>query len=172
MSKDYEFYIAELNGYLNAIRRLRGNGFFFGVRSYKAVDKIDNFVNEMIREWDQHGSFKYHGKSKIEFRELKDKIIDLIFGGVLNTRNMVNEQAENYAKEMLIEDINEYYGLASVSINKDGVFHPLIAGPVYNLDIQNKAYCASFYYLVKIEDNYIVTYFRKKKSLALSRQIY
>ena len=63
---------------------------------------------------------------------------------------------------MTIENINEYYGLASSTENRDGVFHPLIMGPIYNLCIQGKDESNYFYFLVKIDKFFVLTCLRRK----------
>jgi hypothetical protein len=53
---------------------------------------------------------------------------------------MPSDNARQYATKMLTEDINEYYGLPSVELNYEGVFHPLISNDVYLLNIRNEVY--------------------------------
>ena len=50
----------------------------------------------------------------------------------------------------------------NLTINENGVFHPLIGSEVYRLDIQNKKYEKAFFYIVKIENIYVLTNFCKK----------
>ena len=82
-----------------------------------------------------------------------------IFNGCINQEALTNQGAFEYATRTLIDDINESYGLVSTSLNKEGVFHPLITGPLYMLSISNNKNEKCLYYVVKIESMYVLTYF-------------
>ena len=65
------------------------------------------------------------------------------------------------SKEVIVSDINEYYGLLSTELNNKGVFHPLYANDVYELKINNVRHMEAFYFVVKVEDVYVLTHFVK-----------
>ena len=157
-----------LQGYLQCIKRLCANGYVFGAVSYKANSDIDEFISGLVRYWSEGddvvepSNFEYCGKELISYEILLSKIEGFIFNGILDRRNMPNDNARQYMTKMLTEDINEYYGLLSVELNNDGVFHPLISNDVYLLNIRNEIYSQSFYYIVKIENVFVVTHFAQK----------
>lgn len=159
----HEHYIVELNGYLQALSRLCGQAYCFGARAYPASEKdIDGFVTGLMAEWSRDEPCQYHGKALINYQDVEENVLNAVFHGVLNLTNMPNEHMREDAKRMIFEDINEYYGLFSTSQDEDGIFHPLIAGSVYELHIVNKVYASSFHYLVKIGAYYVLTFFTKK----------
>ena len=162
MIREYECHIIELNGYLAALSRLCGNGYIFGSRAYEVSDEIDNFIIKMISGWGDKNEFEYFGRKQISYKEIENRVVEIVFRGVLDLNNLPNDNTRNYAKKMIFEDINEFYGLFSTSQDENGVFHPLVTGPVYSLDIVNKNHVAAFYYLVNIGEYYVITYFIKK----------
>lgn len=163
---NFEIYIAELNGYLQSLRRFRGAGYFYSARSYSSTEDVDQFLFNTVNKWGENGKFKYLGKSEIEFKVLEDRLNKIIFGGALNLQNISGDGTKKNIRKMVIEDINEYYGLASTSLQSDGAFHPLIFGPVYELNIENNDYSDLFSYLVKIGNYYVLTIFARRKMSA------
>ena len=105
-------------------------------------------------------SFISSTSSKFLFEEMED----FIFNGVLDRSTMVSEEARKYTTKMLIEDINEYYGLLSTSLNVNGVFHPLLRNEIFSLNIRNIKHERALYFLVQIENVYVLTAFIKKVS--------
>jgi hypothetical protein len=160
---NFEIHIAELNGYLQSLRRLRGSGYLYSACSYQATGDIDQFLIETINGWGDDGEFKYEGKTEIEFRVIEERLVKIIFNGVLNLENINVDEFKDNIKKAVIEDINEYYGLASTSLASDGIFHPLIRGPVFEVKIKNKHYSGLFFYLVQIGNYYVLTSFTKRK---------
>lgn len=161
MNPTFELHIAELNGYLNSLRRLCGNCFFFGAQAYAAEQDIDAFAKSLVDSWSENGDYCYEGRSIIEWDELSEAIESMILHGILDRKTMPNDTARAYVSKMLVEDINEYYGLASTSLDDNGVFHPLIQGPVYKLNISGRSQEKTLYYLVKIGRYYVFTHFRR-----------
>lgn len=163
-------YIDEFRGYLKCIARLCAKGYSFGVAAYEADNDIDIFVSQLVEFWGQGDEYvepslyEYLGREKIESTQLFKEIEGFIFNGLLDRENMPSEAAKSYATKMLTEDINEYYGLVSVSLNKEGVFHPLLSNEVYMLKIQHSQYEQRLYFIVKIENVYVLTHFLKRVS--------
>ena len=163
-------YIDEFRGYLKCIARLCTKGCSFGVVAYEAESDIDDFVTRLVEFWGRGDEYieprlyEYLGREKIEPDQLFKEIENFIFNGLLDRENMPNESAKNYATKMLSEDINEYYGLVSVSLNEDGVFHPLLSNEVYLLNINNSEYEQRLYFIIQIENIYVITYFLKGSS--------
>jgi len=160
---NFKGYIAELNGYLHSLRRFRGAGYFYSAQSYDAKTGIDQFATETITEWGENEEFQYLGKTEIKFEALEERLSNIIFGGALNLQSVESNESKESIRKLVLEDINEYYGLASTSLDSEGVFHPLISGPVYQLNIENKNYSNLFFYLVKIGNYYVLTSFTRRK---------
>lgn len=160
-------YIDQLNGYLRCLSQLCGPRFAFGAVSFVANSDIDAFADELVEIWSEDDdyaaptSYRYLGKEKIEYSDLLDEITLAIFNGCISSNSMPSSQAYEYARRVITDDINEYYGLVSTGLNKKGVIHPLISGPVYKLDISNKDISKSLYFVVKIEDIYVLTRYEK-----------
>ncbi len=153
-------YISALDGYLKALQRLCGAGFVFGARGYPAEDDIDNFMRNIISEWGSSNEYTYSGYEKIESKDLFCRVEDLIFNGVIVKDRF---QSNNFIPKMILEDINEYYGLASTSLDEQGEFHPLLTGPVYKLNIGSCLNFKGLYFLVKINKYFVITYLKAPK---------
>jgi hypothetical protein len=161
-------YIDEFRGYLKCLSRLCANEYVFGASCFEAKQDIDVFAKELVEFWGQGdeyiepSNYEYFGSTLIESPQLFQEIESFIFNGILERESMPNQAAKEYAERMLTEDINEYYGLVSVSLNEEGVFHPLLSNNVYTLNIQNKNHERALYFIVKIENVYVLTHFLKK----------
>ena len=162
MNNTFNEWIRELNGYLQALERLCGNGYFFGANTYEADKDIDSKLSEILDSLATKEEYAFKGKSEITNKSLISEMEQFIFNGILDRKNMVNDSARSFSTKMIVEDINEYYGLASTSINKEGVFHPLIKGPVFKLNIENVKIKKSLFYVVQIENNFVLTHFYQK----------
>lgn len=155
---EFKCHIAALNGYLHSLRRFRGAGYFYAASSYVVAEDIDSFLIATIKGW---GGFEYRGKSLIEFNVLSERLESIIFGGALSLSHM-SDESRKCIKQSVLEDINEYYGLAATSLGTDEPFHPLISGPVYELDVESESYSDLFMYVVQIGSNYVLTSFARK----------
>lgn len=158
---DYEIHVASLDGYLKSLRRFRSSGCSYWARSYPAIDDIDQFLSESVSGWGKE--YRFLRKQNIEFRDIEKRIIETVFRDALNLQNVESEVTKQSIKRLIVEDINEYYGLISISLNEDGVFHPLISGPVFEIKVENADYLDIFIYLVKIEEIFVLTGFARKK---------
>ncbi|MGH1373498.1 MAG: hypothetical protein ACRBBW_15770 [Cellvibrionaceae bacterium] len=158
---DYEIHIASLDGYLKCLRRFRSSGCSYWARAYPATDDIDQFLGELVSSWGSE--YRLLGKKNLEFRDIEKRIIDTVFRGALNLENVESKITKQSIQRLIVEDINEYYGLISTSLNADGAFHPLISGPVYEVKVRNVDYLDAFIYLVKIEEIFVLTGFSRRK---------
>ena len=149
-------YISELKGYLKALQHICGSSFNFGV----TCSSFEGEINEFLKSKDQ----KYHVETSsiIDFKIIKHEVYRFVLNGMIAPQKFPNKQVLDYYKDLLIESINEYYGLASTTENNKGVFHPIITGPVYRLYLKDEDVSKSFFFLVKIENYMVVTYFREK----------
>jgi hypothetical protein len=159
----FESYMSELNGYLKALQRVSGNGFSFGVRYYLVEsDDIDFFITKQIELWGETDKLQYISKSKISYRSLVGRIKRFIFSGILSHERLANQKVTTYFESVLLEDINEFYCLASTTVSSSDSYYPLIQGPVYLLDIKDSSKNMSLYYLVQIGNYYVLTFFSKR----------
>ena len=158
----FDAYMSELNGYLKALQRISGNGFSFGVRySVAETEDLDAFISAQIELWGEKDRLQYNGKSEISYRDLISKIKPFLFHGALSHEKLSEPKAISYFESVLLEDINEFYCQASVSQNPENTSYPLIDGPVYLLDIEDKDKGRSLFYLVKIDKYYVMTFFSR-----------
>jgi len=158
----FDSYMSELNGYLKALQRISGNGFVFGVRySLVETEDVDAFISGQIDLWGEKDRFQYSGKSEISYRDLISKIKPFLFHGALSHEKLSAPKTVSYFESVLPEDINEFYCQASVSQGSSNTYYPLIDGPVYLLDIEDKAKDRSLFYLVKIDKYYVLTFFSR-----------
>ena len=160
--------IDNLNGYLQCLARLCGNGYVFEVTGYTASSDLDEFIQELLDHWNEGGEyadlnkFTYSGKRLIDYKTLIQEVEGFVFNGLLNRERIPSEVARKNITQLLTEDINEYYGLLSTGLNKDGAFHPLISGSVYRLFVNRTGFSQELHLLSKIETVYVVTHYAKK----------
>lgn len=166
MTDNHNPYIMMLHGYLRCISTIAGSQYSFGASSFKDPREIDAFVSEFVGEWSlgdeyiEPCEYIYAGKEVIGYEELRKEVVSFIFNGTLA---QLTAEAEGLGTVggSILWNLFEYYGLASTSLNESGVFHPLVKGPVYRLDIRRKEHERAFYFLVCIEDMYVLTHFWK-----------
>ena len=171
MKKETELYVGGLNGYLSCLSRLCGYQYSFSVNMFDAKCDIDEFVigkfSELKKgdEYCKGTDYLYLGKSEIKFDAICEQIEHYVFNGLLGQVLQSRQNVYDSLKRTFIEDLNEYYGLISTALNHDGVFHPLIRGPVFKLDITNVEYEEIFCFLVKIENYYVLSMFSKRPNV-------
>lgn len=155
--------ISGLDGYLHCLGRLGANGSQFGVVAYEKIYDIDEFVLNLLAIWGEraadvgHEQYEYLGSEKITPKTLFETIDSFIFNGALDRSLMHDSRQKDYVTKMVSYDINEFYGVMSTSMNPSGEFHPLLAKDVHSLDIRCASHAREFYFLVEIENVYVVT---------------
>ena len=163
-----ENYLNELNGYLRCLSTLCGPRYAFGARTYPASTNIDTLIECELKQWGKGSEyvpateFQFHGKRPVIYKDLLAQIEQFISSGMLSKKHFPNEQVLNDTKRMLLENLNEYYGLISTDLNIDGLFHPLIRSPVHQFDITSNRHQNILMFMVKIEDCYVLTCFLRK----------
>jgi hypothetical protein len=166
MSDYQEPHILMLHGYLHCISTICGRQYSFGASSFIESRDIDVFVSEFVNEWclgDEYippCEYIYAGKKVIGYEELCSEVASYVFNGALKPLAVKKENLGTVGGSILWH-LFEYYGLASTSLNQSGVFHPLVHGPVHRLDIRRKEHERALYFLVRIEDMYVLTHFLK-----------
>lgn len=159
----YEYYVGELNGYLKALGRVCGPRHSFGVKAERHGGRsISDFVQHILAERNKYHSEVYVDQEVINRDQLFDRIESMIFGGQMRNLKPNKNTGDDYAT-VFIEDINEYFGLISTSMNKEGVFHPLLNSTVFGIEVLNEECESSFYFALGIEDLYIFVYFCKRR---------
>lgn len=163
-------HIYNLYGYLQALARLCGPQYQFGVSSWEASSSIDDLATELTALWNQGddylppSDFIYLGNEEIAYAQLLKELIYYLSNGCLARGVIAGDKVYSEVGRQILWDILEFYGLASTSLNEAGVFNPLVAGPVYRLKLQCSEQIESFYFLVRIEDMYVLTYLCKTQA--------
>ncbi len=168
MNQEANVHIQSLNGYLLCLSRLCGSNYSFFASSYLAESELDIFLSNLIAKWNEiesEANFSISKICKIEYKDLISEISGYIFNGVISSENIAEIGTTNYIGRMLTEDISEYYGLTSTGINKHGVFHPLIGSNVYRVHVKSNVFEESLYFVVRIENIFVLTCFGRKKSI-------
>jgi hypothetical protein len=81
--------------------------------SYKADTEIDSLVSELTELWSagdeyvEPSSYEFVGRELIEYEIIFGEILDYIFNGLLSFELMGSDDARNYTKKSLTEDIND-----------------------------------------------------------------
>jgi len=139
-----------LNGYLSSIRRLAYNNC-----DYWAVHlTIDTDVEIEISNY----FLKYDiPKEVIEIKKIGYDVVKTFFDKFIVEQ--LKDNTENQVT-MLIDDIVEYYGLASTTLNPEGVWNPLLEGALeITVKDESNVHESLVYFLVEIEDQAILTGF-------------
>ena len=159
--------INELNGYLKCLARLSLKKCFFGSLAFESELEMDDFCRLLAIKWSERGELitpnehSYLGLSLIESESLFREIERFILIGALNENSLDSNEISEYLRMTLIEDINEYYGLLSTSLDEQGEFHPLLSGNVFSVHFKSSRYSDSFHFIKRIGKYYILTYFNK-----------
>lgn len=160
---NHEYYVGELNGYLKALSRTCGWRHHFGIRAeQKNGRSISEFIQHILADTQKYHPESYENHKIIDKNKLLDRIESMIFSGRMRNMKSKKITKDDYST-VFMEDINEYFGLISTSINQDGVFHPLLSSTVFEVDILNVENTYSFYFALEIEDIYIFVYFYERK---------
>ncbi|HCB40397.1 hypothetical protein [Ketobacter sp. GenoA1] len=147
-----EKYVFELHGYLKALQRLCGTNYAFGARFYSKKEDLDTFGQKISEK-----KLKYEEADHVSIFK---NIESMVFNGFLAKEHVPNERAWNYLTKVIIEDINEYFGLVSLALNEDGIFHPLLNGMIYKNIAPFEKDKASLIFWIEIEQHYVLAYFR------------
>jgi len=162
MNQEINIHIQSLSGYLLCLSRLCGANYSFYASSYLAEAEPAIFLKNLLANWNEIQSetnYSLNEICKIEYEDLISEISKYIFNGILKADNLAKFGSSEYIGRMLTEDITEYYGLASTGLNKHGVFHPLIGSNVYRAYIESNEFKESLYFIVKIENMFVLTHF-------------
>lgn len=147
-----EKYVSELHGYLKALQRLCGTNYVFGARLYSNKEELDTFGSKISEK-----KLKYE---KDDHVEIFQNMESMIFNGILAKKYVSDERIWSYLTKTIIEDINEYFGLISTTLNEDGIFHPLLKGVIYKNTAPFEADKESLIFWIEIEKHYVLAYFR------------
>src|SRR5437868_3511711 len=112
-------YIYELNGYLNALAKMIGSECAFGSIVSSEETDIEKEIQQKILCHDNNVNF-----SVISYPLLRETIGGIV--GLLGSK--IGEGNSKYIEDLscrIMDDINEYCGLFSTSINNEGIFYPL-----------------------------------------------
>ena len=139
-----------LDGYLSSIRRLAYNNC-----DYWAIHlKIDTDVEAAISNY----FLKYDiPKEVIEIKKIGYDVVKTFFDKFIVEQ--LKDNTENQVT-MLIDDIVEYYGLASTTLNPKGVWNPLLEG-AFEITVKDESnfHESLVYFLVEVENQAILTGF-------------
>lgn len=121
---------------------------------------FEGSAEDFVIQYD-HG-FMIDDLELIDFKTVSNEIYRFVLNGMLNSDKFPNAHSFEYFKKELLENINEYYGLASTSEGEKSMFHPLIKGPIFRLKMNGCTEKNGFFFLVSIESYVIFTCFRRK----------
>lgn len=149
----FEKYVNELNGYLLSLQRLNGHGYVFAAHGFENFQDFEKLASKITSEkLDTY---------QIDHKAITANLERMLFNGILSASHITDSSVRSKLGVIILEDIGEYFGLMSTSLNIKGVFYPLIRGTVYQLN-DTKMHDADFFaFWVKIENCYVLAYFRK-----------
>ncbi|NEV65382.1 hypothetical protein [Thiorhodococcus minor] len=161
-AKAFEAYVSELKGYLKAFDRVCGRSYFFGVICLETKESLDIEMQSYFNRWNKERDKKilYKGFRVIDYNALVSEIDEMVFHGFLNVREVSGKPSSGLSG-VFVDDINEFFGLISTTINPEGVFYPLRKSPIYLLEISREDLERALFFSVKVEHVLLITYFYK-----------
>ena len=162
----FEIYVSELNGYLRAFDRICGRSYIFGVKHIEIKELIDQEIRTYFDIWNKNRGkmILYKGCSVIDYHALIKEIDKIIFNKFLSDKDKYCKGYLSYLSSTFFEDIQEFFGLISTTINRGGIFYPLRKSPVYLLNVSCDDFEKAVFFSVKIEHILLITYLYKNKS--------
>ena len=144
---DTDALISHFDGYLSALRRL-SHTWIANVRQFPVSGSLDDSLSKHLGEWIE--GVQYVGKSGVTY----DEVIDDLDRYILSRLDRLSEDQLSLVRW----DIEEYFGLIAMSVDKEADFHPLISGPVYRLQVDSPE-DRERYLAVRIADVVVVLLF-------------
>ena len=141
MHEDFEIYVASLSGFLNALERLTESKIILFNGYFKIEKELETSLKKYVLNW-------------------KDKPQLISCDIISNSEFNAFLQKELYAKIEATENIiynldwqlQEHFGLVSTSLNTDGVYHPLVNGPIYLASVSTNDFTKNYVFAVQIEN--------------------
>ncbi len=145
--------IANLNGYLQSMRRLGLNqcNYSASVREIK-----NNFENE-IEDYKTifKDDYQVSSQKHADYKQLEQLHHDLIYSKLkVKDKDII---------KLFEWDIVEYFGLASTSIDKENTFHPTVKNGAIVLELKAERYISLVYYFVEIGDFMVTVTLSEKR---------
>ena len=151
-----EKYIFELNGYLKALQALNGPRYQFGSRAHHFEGNAELYINEIMKK----GTIVNY--SATNYEEIGQRILKFSLNGMMSKSRVSNEKELHYYTSEILENINEYYGLASTASGQKEILHPLITGPVFSIELKGKELGSYFCFIVGIGEYVVQTFMARK----------
>lgn len=113
-------YIYQLDGYLKSLSTINGSKCCFGAAAFEMEVATD--LEDSVKRWLKEYNYE---AVKLSFSDQK-KVYSLLASRLFRSDGNLNCTDNKRLINMILEDINEYIGLFSTALNRDGVFHPII----------------------------------------------
>jgi hypothetical protein len=131
-------YVNELNGYLQALRRLGKNRVGYGAHTFEVQGSVENSIKEYVTKIPDVESVNdiIHRRSAYFSELLQEYLFSNI---IVNTADY---------KSLVEWDIFEYFGLLSTQLNPDGEFNNLVKNGGFSVEITSNFYTKSTIFVV------------------------
>ena len=144
--------IANLNGYLQSMRRLGLNQCHYSASVREIKNNFENEIEDYKTIFTD--DYQITSQKHVDFKQLEQLHHDLIYSKLkIHNKEII---------ELFEWDIVEYFGLSSTSIDKDNSFHPTVSNGAIVLELKAKKFSSLIYYFVEI-DKYMVTVILSEK---------
>jgi len=132
--------IANLNGYLQSMRRLGLNQCHYSTSVREIKNNFENEIEDYKTIFND--DYQVSSQKHADYKQLEQLHHDLIY-------SKLKIKGKDTIK--LFEwDIVEYFGLASTSIDKERSFHPTVSNGAIVLKLKSKKFKSLVYYFVEI----------------------
>jgi hypothetical protein len=153
MNQIVENYVSQLNGYLRAYQRMRGENFAFGAKVFTTREQLEEFITEITKtkpEYDVTASTK-----------VLSEIESIVFSGILSDNRFSDKAVSNYIRKMFVEDFIDYFDLLPFAQGViEGRHFRFCDAKIYVLANGRPDDKASYAFWLEINEHYIFTYFR------------
>lgn len=118
----YNKHLSEMNGYLNALQRICGSKYVFGVTEVPLSSEGNESIKLYIKK--VKSCLAVRETNEFNYQELASNLNKVLYR-CINRILMLDENRWGVLSRGILDDINEYFGLISTTLNKDGIFYPL-----------------------------------------------
>ena len=146
-SSEFNRYIDEARGFLNALRFLGAQNSTMWINAFPIVGSLESSIEAYILRISD--DFECMSKTTIKGKELKKKIREEIFDKLIHVdeRKIIRELEWQYF---------EYFGLASTSVNENNAFSPLSSEETFLLELKSKEYLINVCMVTPVSNHIVV----------------
>lgn len=156
----YVNHLSELTGYLKALERMCGSNYIFGVSELPQGEIGAESIRQFIFGINSNALY-FGGTEELGYSDFIVRLEKILFNGLLS-KDRFSEKLWVRFSTVIKDDIDEYFGLISTSINSNGVFYPLKKNLLNRIVTSADDDENNLFLVVEIEEHKFLCYFYRK----------